>query len=286
MIVNLNDVLMKAKREKYAIGLFNAVSLEMARAIIEAAEEKKSPVIIGTAEILLPYASMEEVFCILSEMGRRANIPVVIHYDHGLTFDMCIKALQLGCTSIMYDCSLDNYDENIRKVSEMVKIAHAMGATVEGELGHVGSVEGGSIEGGDSSKNLFQYYTDVNQAYDYVKKTGVDALAVAVGNAHGAYKFQPKLDYERINAIKEKIDIPLVLHGGSGLSDQAFKTAIQEGITKVNIFTDLNIAGMEGIKKAIKDGKDCITDIIPYEIEAMKNTVKNKIELFGSTNKA
>ena len=138
MLVTMNDVLLPAKKGGYGVGFFNAVNVEMARAIIETAEELKAPVMVGTAEILLPAMELERVAQYLIPMAKKATVPVCVHYDHGLTFERCMEALKLGFTSIMYDCSTDSYEENLKKVAEMVKICHAMGATVEGELGHVG----------------------------------------------------------------------------------------------------------------------------------------------------
>ena len=181
----------------------------------------------------------------------------------------------------MYDCSTAPYEENIEKVAEMVKICHAMGRTVEGELGHVGDNAGaGKLE------NPSDYFTDPETAADFVKRTGVDSLAVAVGNAHGDYAFPPKLDFERIRVIAEKTGIPLVLHGGSGLSDTDFKTAVKEGVAKVNIFTDIDKAGKCGIEAGLAAGEKSMMGLIPYEIDAMKEVVRDKILLFGSNGKA
>ncbi len=224
MLVNMNDVLRPAKRGRYAVGLFNAVNLELARGIIAAAESTRSPVIMGTAEVLLPYGPLDEVSYYLIPMAKKASVPVVVHLDHGLSYDLCIKALDLGFTSIMYDCSTDSYEENVRKVKEMADIAHSRGATIEGELGHVGDNEG-SAEGSSHLADPSAYFTDPKMAKDFVEKTGVDALAIAVGNAHGAYKLPPKLDFERIRTIANTVDVPLVLHGGSGLTDNDFKRA-------------------------------------------------------------
>lgn len=244
MLVNLNEVLIPAKKGKYAVGLFNAVNLELARGIIAAAEKTNSPVIMGTAEILFPYGPLEEVSYYLLPMAKKARVPVVIHLDHGLKKETCLKALELGFTSIMYDCSTDDYDTNVKKVKEMAEIAHSYGATIEGELGHVGDNEG-SAEGHSTLTDPSKFFTDPKLAKDYVEKTKVDALAIAVGNAHGAYKLPPKLDFERIKTIAREVDVPLVLHGGSGLTDDDFRKAIKEGISKVNIFTDINIAAVK-----------------------------------------
>jgi fructose-bisphosphate aldolase class II len=294
MLVNLNEVLRPAQKGKYAIGLFNAVNLELARGIIEAAERERSPVIMGTAEVLLPFGPLEELSWFLVPMARRASVPVVIHFDHGLTAETCVEALKLGFSSIMYDCSTDAYEDNVRKTKEMAYIAHCFGATIEAELGHVGGTEGGS----EADPSAF--YTDPDQAIDFVTRTGVDALAIAVGTAHGHYKFKPKLDFERIAKIHSLIDISLVLHGGSGLSDDDFRAAIARGIAKVNIFTDINTAG--ALAAATVLGRSAtgtgthgvpdepfrggLTDLIPAEVTAISESVSGKMHLFGSPGKA
>lgn len=277
----MNDLLLPAKENGYGVGFFNAVNMEMARAVIETAEELHSPVMVGTAEILLPAMELEYVAGYLIPMAKKASVPVCVHYDHGLTFERCMETLRLGFTSVMYDCSMSDYQQNVSRAAEMVKICHAMGVTVEGELGHVGDNDGtGKL------LNPSDYYTDPDLAADYVKSTGIDSLAVAVGNAHGDYKFAPKLDFERIKAIAEKTLLPLVLHGGSGLSDNDFRTAIQNGIHKVNIFTDIDKAGKSGIEKGIAAGAKTMMELMPYELEAMKAVVAEKLRLFGSVNKA
>lgn len=177
MLVNMNEVLKPAQKGKYAVGLFNAVNLELARGIIAAAEQSGSPVIMGTAEVLFPYGPLEEVSYYLIPMAKKANVPVVIHLDHGLKKETCIKALELGFSSIMYDCSSDPYEVNVQKVKEMADIAHSYGATIEGELGHIGDNEG-SMEGNEKITDPSKFYTDPKQAKDFVEKTGIDALAV------------------------------------------------------------------------------------------------------------
>ena len=281
MLVNMKDMLEKARAGRYGVGFFNAVNVEMARAVIETAEEMRAPVIVGTAEVLLPAMPLERVAEYLIPMAKKASVPVAVHYDHGLTFDKCMEALQLGFSSIMYDCSTSAYEENLRNTAEMVKICHAMDATVEGELGHVGDNEGAG-----KLSNPSDYYTDPHLTVDFVQKTGIDALAVAVGNAHGDYKFPPKLDFERISVIASAACTPLVLHGGSGLSDDDFREATRRGICKVNIFTDLDKAGKAGIEQGLKAGASTMMGLIPYEIETMKAVVHNKIRLFGAKDKA
>ncbi len=275
MLVNLDAVLLPAKSKHYGVGLFNSINLEMTNAIMDAAEALNAPVIMGTAEILLKAADLKEVAAMVRARAEDSKVPVVLHYDHGLTFDKCLEAIHAGFTSIMYDCSTAPYEENVSRVAEMVKIAHAVGVTVEGELGHVGDNEGaGKLD--DPSA----YYTDPVIAADYVKRTGVDALAVAVGNAHGDYKFPPKLDFERISKIAEAVDVPLVLHGGSGLSDDDFREAIKRGIAKVNIFTDINKAQVKGIKEGLDAGINNAFDLAEYETAAIRKVVEEKIRLF------
>jgi fructose-bisphosphate aldolase class II len=277
----MNDVLLPAKEKGYGVGFFNAVNVEMARAVIETAEELNAPVMVGTAEVLLPAMEMERVAEYLIPMAQKAKVPVCVHYDHGLTKERCKQAIELGFTSIMYDCSMDDYETNIARLKEMTDVCHALNITVEGELGHVGDNAGaGKLE------NPSDYFTDPDTALDFVRRTGVDSLAVAVGNAHGDYAFPPKLDFERIRRISEMTDLPLVLHGGSGLSNDDFKQAVSCGICKVNIFTDIDKAGKAGIEKGLAAGAKTMMGLIPYEIEAMKEVVREKITLFGSLDRA
>ncbi|MDY3919035.1 MAG: class II fructose-bisphosphate aldolase [Candidatus Limivivens sp.] len=285
MLVNMNDVLIPARKQHYAVGLFNAVNLELARGIFQAAEATGSPVIVGTAEILLPYGPLEEVSYYLLPMAKKAKVPVVVHLDHGLQYDTCIKALELGFSSIMYDCSTDSYEENVRKVKEMADIAHSYGATIEGELGHVGDNED-SAEGNSRMQDPSRYFTDPDMAKDFVEKTGVDALAIAVGNAHGAYKLPPKLDFRRIRTIAENVSVPLVLHGGSGLTDEDFRQAIREGISKVNIFTDINVAAVKAEMEHFSSVNKGIIDLIPSAVAAVEEECTKKMKLFGCDGKA
>ena len=278
MLVNLNEVLKKAQKEKYAVGLFNTTDTDMLQAVIEAAEESNSPVILGTAEVLLPYGELKLIAPSVIAAAKRAKVPVVVHYDHGLTFDRCIEALKLGFSSIMFDGSAKPYEQNIAETSEMVKIAHAFGATVEGEIGHVG-------EAAKEDNLLTDMYTTPEEAKAYLEATGVDALAVAIGSAHGVYKKKPMLNIERLKEISGAVKVPLVLHGGSGLSDDDFKNTIRNGIAKVNIFTDLCLAG----ERAMKDGEEKKLGYLEtrnLKVEYIKEAVKHKMALFGSVNKA
>ena len=277
MLVNLNEVLKDAQKGKYAVGLFNTTDTDMLEAVIAAAEETKSPVIIGTAEVLLPYGELKLIAPAMIAAAKRASVPVVVHYDHGLTFDRCIEALQLGFSSVMFDGSAGDNEENLAATREIVKIAHAMGATVEGEIGHVG-------EAISEDNAVSDMYTTPQEAEDFIKATGVDALAIAIGTAHGAYKSKPKLDIERLKAIRAKVDTPLVLHGGSGLSDDDFKNTIREGIAKVNIFTDLCLAGSRAMAEGT--GKLAYLEQRNLKVEYIKQAAIKKMMLFGCNGKA
>ncbi len=278
MLVNLDYVLKKAQKEHYAVGLFNTTDSDMLEAAISAAEEMNSPIIIGTAEVLLPYGELDLIAPSVIAAAKNAKVPVVVHYDHGLTFDRCMQALRLGFTSIMFDGSAGDSEQNIKDTAQIVKIAHSFGATVEGEIGHVGEAATGDNAVSDQ-------YTTPEEAIDFIEKTGVDALAIAIGTAHGAYKEKPCLDLERLKEIRAKVDTPLVLHGGSGLSDDDFKNTIKYGIAKVNIFTDLCVAGTNGVKEALDNNLGYL-DMRNLKVEKIKEAVKNKIRLFGSENKA
>ena len=278
MLVNLNDVLKKAQQEHYAVGLFNTTDTDMLEAAISAAEELRSPIIIGTAEVLLPNGELQLIAPSILHAAKNATVPVVVHYDHGLTFERCMEALKLGFSSIMFDGSAGDTEENLKNTREMVRIAHSMGASVEGEIGHVGQADTADNEVSD-------LYTTPQEAIEFVEKTGVDALAIAIGTAHGAYKSKPKLDINRLKEIRAALDTPLVLHGGSGLSDDDFKNTIAGGIAKVNIFTDLCVAGNRAMEDGLREGLAYL-DIRNKKVEYIKEAIKKKIMLFGSHGRA
>ena len=278
MLVTLNDVLKDAQKEHYGVGLFNTTDTDMLEAVIAAAEELRSPVIIGTAEVLLPYGELSLIGPSILAAAKRAAVPVVVHYDHGLTFDRCLEALKLGFSSVMFDGSTGEPTQNIAATREIVKIAHSFGASVEGEIGHVGNA--------DTPEDLSNdHYTTPAEAQAYSEATGVDALAVAIGTAHGVYKTKPLLNLERLAAIRRTVDTPLVLHGGSGLSDDDFRNTIREGIAKINIFTDLCLAGTRAMQDTLAQGQDYLT-ARNRKVEYIKQAVMTKMRLFGSVGKA
>ncbi len=282
MLVNLNEVLYDAQKKHYGVGLFNTTDTDMLEAVISAAEELRSPVIIGTAEVLLPYGELSLIAPSLLYAAKHASVPVVLHYDHGTTYEKCMEALKLGFSSVMFDGSASPLEENLRATREMVRIAHAWGATVEGEIGHVGQAD----QADNEQKDM---YTTPEEAISFVRETGVDALAIAIGTAHGHYKSKPKLDIERLRRIREVLETPLVLHGGSGLSDEDFRNTIKYGIAKVNIFTDLCVAGELSMRENARDGGRGMMGYLETrkcKVAAMKEAVKQKMILFGSEHKA
>ncbi|MBQ5634577.1 MAG: class II fructose-bisphosphate aldolase [Clostridia bacterium] len=277
MLVNLKDVLIPAQKGGYAVGLFNTTDTDMLEGVLAAAEELRAPVIIGTAEVLLPFGELKLIAPSVRAAAERATVPVVLHYDHGLTVERCIEALDLGFTSIMFDGSAGDADANIELTRKVVEMCHARGVTVEGEIGHVGNAD---VEG-DQDNN----YTTPEEAKAFVEATGVDALAVAIGTAHGAYKHKPCLDLNRLAEIRSTIDTPLVLHGGSGLTDDDFRNTIKNGIAKVNIFTDLCLAGERACKRGLEENAGYL-NMRNMKVEEIKKETMKKMLVFGCNGRA
>ena len=278
MLVTLNEVLEDARRSRYAVGLFNTTDSDMLEAAVSAAEELRSPIIIGTAEVLLPYGSLELIAPSMINAARRASIPVVVHFDHDLSFSKCMDAIRLGFSSLMFDGSIGELQKNIDDTAEIVRIAHSFGVSVEGEIGHIG-------ETSSKDNNAVNLYTSVEDARTYWEATGVDALAVAVGTAHGVYRSKPRLDFERLREIQQYVGVPLVLHGGSGLSDDDFRRSVANGICKINIFTDLCVAGSRAIQEGLENGCSYL-ELRNQKTEAIKQEIMKKICLFGSAGHA
>lgn len=274
----MKELLRDAQARRYGIGFFNAVNMEMTRAYIAAAEETNSPIILGTAEGLLPCASFEWIVPLMLEHARAAKVPVAVHLDHAYSFDVLIQGLRAGFGSIMYDGSREKTAaENVRKSAEIVKIAHSACVDVECELGSVGGLEDGE---GHADAVI---YTEPEEAAAFLEQTGADFLAVSIGTAHGVYHSAPKLDIPRLEKIRAAVDAPLVLHGGSGLSDDDFRNTIAGGICKINIYTDIILAARD----AIRENTGAIyTDMMRRAEDAMKAAAIRKLELFGSAGKS
>lgn len=282
MLASLKEILEKAKREGYAVMAPNVFNLETIDAAIEAAEEEKSPIILAYGESLEKYTNIYKFANIARDAAIRSSVPIAIHLDHSCNFESCIKAINAGFTSIMIDRSTKSYEENRDETKEIVKIAHAAEISVEAELGHVGL----GINYIEESQTNF---TDPYLASKFVQETQVDALAVSIGTAHGVYKGKPKIDFERLKKIKELVDVPLVLHGGSMTGDENLTKTCQMGINKVNIGTELNIAAINSFMNpeidSIKKGWEFIQRLASAR-NSVKERVKHYIRLLGSKNKA
>ena len=242
MLVNSKELLLDAKKNKYAIPSTNVFNLNSLRGVLKAAEENRSPLIVSLAEVHTDVLSIEEAANLVKYYGNKTNLPIVLHFDHGFTPSLVKEAMDNGFTSVMIDGSSLPFDENVEITKEIVALAHSKGITVEAEIGHVGGGESYI----DPEKDKSQL-TTVEEAKHFVELTNVDSLAVSIGTAHGAYKGTPKIDFDRLYQINQAINIPLVLHGGSGSGEENLSKAVELGICKVNIFTDLTIAAYEKI---------------------------------------
>jgi fructose-bisphosphate aldolase class II len=289
-LVSMKEILRDARKKRYAVGCYNAINLEMIRGVIGAAEEERSPVILCHAEVHFKYTPIEKIAPILVREAENAKVPVAILLDHGKSFDAVVKAMKLGFNAIMYDGSNLGYEENIKNTKEIVKIARAMGVSVEAELGHVTRPRSGGAEGeeDDSVIDDTSLYTEPEQAKEFVERTDVDALAVAFGTAHGVYLKTPRLDLQRLDMISKKVDVPLVMHGGSGLSEEDFKGSIQSGISKINYYTGMAVNCAERLKEELltADGKAFYHNLMMTAINTFYEDARKTIRLFGSNGKA
>jgi fructose-bisphosphate aldolase class II len=276
MLYTMKEVLADARKRDYGVGFFNAVNMEMIRAYVRAAEEVRSPIIIGTAEGLLQYSDFDWLAPAFLDAARRATVPVAIHLDHTYTFETIMRALRAGFGSVMYDGSIKSYEENVRNSAEIARIAHPMGVGLECELGKVGGLAEGE---GITGENI---YTDPGQAAAFVEQTAADFLAISIGTVHGVYRETPKLDLGRLAEIRSQVAIPLVLHGGSGLSDDDFRSCIKGGICKVNIYTDIITAAINTVRQEQSLG---YTDLNLKAEAAMREATVKKLRIFGSDNK-
>ena len=280
-LTTTKDLLLKAQEGKYAIGAFNVENMEMVMAVISAAEEMNAPVIMQTTPSTIKYASLDYFLANVRVAASHAKVPVVMHLDHGSSFELAAQAFRAGYTSIMIDGSHSSFEENIRISKSVVDMCKPAGIAVEAELGKVGGKED-DLDGGNGG------FTDPQEAKAFVERTGVDSLAVAIGTAHSMYKGEPKLDLDRLSDIKEVVSIPLVLHGGSGIPDFKVKESIKRGICKVNYATELRIAFTNGVNKYLNENKDVI-DPKKYNkagMEEVSKFVKEKIMVCGCANKS
>jgi fructose-bisphosphate aldolase class II len=282
-LVSMNEFLPRAKAEKFAVGQFNLNNLEFAQAIVEAAMEEKSPFIFGVSEGALRYMGIEFTVALAEAAAKKSGLPIALHLDHGSSFDVAMKCIRAGFTSVMFDGSHYPFEENVRLTKEIVKVAHAMGVSVEGELGTIGGVEDDlSVDEADAA------LAKPEEAIRFYEETGVDALAIAVGTAHGMYKAEPKIRHDIIEEVSRAIPVPLVLHGGSGVPDDQIRKSIECGIAKINVNTENQVACTAAVREVLaKDDKviDPRKYLTPAR-KAMTEVVRSKIRLFGSSNKA
>jgi fructose-bisphosphate aldolase class II len=279
----MNEFLPKAKAGKFAVGQFNMNNLEFAQAITDAAIEEKSPFIFGVSEGALKYMGYEYTVAIAQAAAQKSGLPIALHLDHGSTFEVAMKCIRAGFSSVMFDGSHYSLEENIRLTKEVVKAAHAMGVSVEGELGTIGGVED-DINVDEEHANLAK----PEEAIRFYEETGVDCLAIAVGTAHGMYKGEVKIHYDIIEQVSKAIPVPIVLHGGSGVPDEAIRLAIQAGVGKINVNTENQVACTDAIRQVLsQDSKvyDPRKYLTPAR-KAMVEVVQTKIRLFGSSNQA
>lgn len=272
MLVTLKEILKTAEENKCAIGSFNTPNMTSAEAVIAAAEELQRPVILMHAQVHeeMGLCKMEDITPVMLHFAKKASVPVCVHLDHGTDLDYIKKGLTLGFTSVMYDGSCLSAEENTENTRIAVKEALKYGASVEAEIGSMGSREGGEAAA--------SVYTEPDAAVQFVNDTGIDALACAFGTAHGFYKAKPKLDFERLSKIHSLVSVPIVMHGGSGVSERDYREVIKRGVRKVNYYTYMAAAGGEAVSgKSYKQFHDALLD----GKAAMKENVKKAIRVFS-----
>jgi len=281
--VPMTDMLMRAKKEKYAVGQFNLITCEFAQTIAEVANEERSPVIFGAGEMAIRYMGLDNLVATARIAAGQATVPVALHLDHGSSFEVVMKCIRAGFSSVMFDGSKYPLEENIRLTRKVVEAAHAVGVSVEAELGAIGGTEDDhSVAEEDAC------LADPDEAIYFWEQTKVDALAMNVGSAHGMYKREPNIRIENIRKVAEAIGAPIVLHGGSGIPDHQIRGAIEAGIGKINVNTENVIAYTDFIRDYLQTHPKA-TDPRAYQgpaREAMKQVIRGKIGLFGSAGRA
>ncbi|HHW03785.1 MAG TPA: class II fructose-bisphosphate aldolase [Thermoanaerobacterales bacterium] len=282
MFATLKEILSDTRKKKYAVPAFDVNNLETFKAVVEAAEGEKSPVIVMVLDQDMKSGNLRYIVPMMKEVAANSRVPVCIHLDHGADIQTVARYISLGFNSVMLDASTQPLADNIRLTSRVVEFAHAAGISVEAELGHVG------VGLSDSAEDIKSFFTAPSEVEEFVAKTGVDALAVAIGTAHGPYKGQPRLDIDRLKDIVKITETPLVLHGGSLTPDDQVKEAIVAGISKLNIATELRMALYKGLKAAVSELPEhaSLHEIYEKPMEMMKQLVREKIHLCGSQNRA
>lgn len=282
-LVTVNELLLKAEKEGYAVGAFNANNMEIVQAILEAAKRENAPVIMQASQGAIAYAGLNFITEMVRLAAASSTVPVALHLDHGTDFDQVVRCIRSGFTSVMYDGSKLPLEENIAITCKVLDITRPIGVSVEAELGKIGGTEDNVHV---SEKEAM--YTDPEEARYFVEQTGVESLAIAIGTAHGQYKGDPKLDFDRLARIKSLVKIPIVLHGSSGVPDESIRRAIELGVRKINIDTNIREAFVGEMRRVMMDKPD---EIDPRKIlgparEAATAIIAEKIRLFGSAGKA
>ena len=281
MLVNLKEILKIAEEQKTAVGMFNATGFDSLRAVIEAAEELNQPVIIAHAEVHNVYNDVSYVGPAMIAAAKAAKVPVCTHLDHGVSIEMIYRALRIGFTSVMMDASALPYEENLALTKQITDAAHAMGVSVEAELGRLVASESGEVD--KTMTRPEDYYTRPDEAEAFAAQTGIDALAIAFGTSHGFYKAAPKLDFDVIKNVKAATGLPLVMHGGSGVSEEGYRAAIAAGIRKINYYSYMSKAGYEAAARELAAGKSSYLHDVEYAAyQAMKEDVKKAISIFSN----
>lgn len=284
MLVSFKSILQDAFQKGYAVGAFNCLSLEHVIGTIRAAEELESPVILQLAEVQFPYAPVELMAPLYLEAARKASVPVTVHLDHGQSLETCMRAITLGFNSVMFDGAGLPFEENVRQTSQIVRMARAVGVDVEAELGKVGDTGFGGGEGtGEAAPDVF---TDVEESVEFIDRTGIDALAIAIGNLHGRYVATPRLNIDRLKEIKRRNEIPLVLHGGSGTPEEDIKSCIHNGISKINVATALQMAVTFDVKRYLDLPSADYIGMKEIIVEATYKSVMQHLLLFESNDRA
>lgn len=283
MLVTSKELLLDAQKNGYAVGAFNTNNLEITHAIFRAAEAKRAPILVQISAGAMRYAGVEFLPMIVAKAAELATVPVAIHLDHGPSFDVVMQALRAGFTSIMRDASKLPYDQNVAEVRKVVEACHAIGIPVEAEIGRIGGAEEHVVVT-DREASM----SDPDECARFVEDTGIDFLAVAIGNAHGFYKGEPKLDFDRLAEIRDKVPVPLVLHGASGIPDEQITMAVERGICKINIDTEIRNAFIRTMQAFTKENPDQIDPrkVLAPCIDAMQAVVEHKIEIFRSAGRA
>ena len=288
MLVTMKEMLADAKKNHYAIPAFDVSNYEMMKAVLETCEEEKSPALLMGLGVDLNGRNLNLLTTMVEGSSKFFNIPICFHLDHATELDFIKKAIDAGFSSVMYDGSVLPFEENAKKTAEVVKFAHEKGVTVEAELGHVGNASVGSISETGSDTDPGESLTVPEEVKKFVEITDVDALAVAIGTAHGVYQKTPELRIDRLDEITAVCDRPLVLHGGSGTPDEQMQNAIHHGITKINIYSDVLFALNQGLKNYLNTMTNPSTwPFLVYEdaMKMMKEVVRDKLRTFGSAGR-